>query len=408
MLEGAPGTSPFEALDSPEGAALLAALAGFDEEHAAAAAQRARSLATPDVARAALATAFARRRAGSSGKFADAVSMVFTRTGYEQATSQAVARHRAERFKGLAVVADLCCGIGSDSIALAEAAGRVDAFDIDVDALACARYNARAVGADRTVRFALGDATTVPLDGASAAFADPSRRRGGDRIRDAAEYSPPLASILARARELPEARMCVKLAPGVDLADSSIVDALGGGSMEAEFISERGTCKEAALWCGGLARAGGARRATAIDADGVHVFDGDPTNEPPVAPIRTFVGEPDPSVIRARLIGALCSNHGSQVLDRRVAYLTAEKADPPRDPFVRWYRVCDVMPFGVKRIREYLRVRDVGELVIKTRAFPLKPEEITALLKPRGINHTTIICTTIQKKKTAIVCVPTG
>ncbi|HET9343498.1 MAG TPA: methyltransferase domain-containing protein [Candidatus Eremiobacteraceae bacterium] len=404
--DGDVAISPYEALASSEGAALLSALEGFDEEHAAAAAQRARSLASPDLARAALATSFARRRAEASGKFEHPRSMFFTRAGYEQATSDAVARYRAERFAGLELVADLCCGIGSDSVALARRADSVDAFDVDPDALACAAGNLRAAGLEAKLRVTLGDATRVPLDGVSAAFADPSRRRGPDRIRSTAEYSPPLASLLARARELPESRLCVKVAPGIDLSDPSIKDALGDAALEAEFISERGTCKEAALWCGTFARDDGARRATAIDTEGAHVFDGDRSVAATVSPVQAFVGEPDPALIRAGLIGAFSSARHWHVLDRRVAYLTTDMTEPSHDPFVRWYRVRDAMDFGVKRIREYLRERTIGRLVVKTRAFPLKPDEMIALLKPRGPNTATLIVTTIQEKKTAIVCDP--
>jgi SAM-dependent methyltransferase len=404
--DGDVAINPYEMLASSEGAALLSALEGFDEEHAAAAAQRARSLAPADLARAALATSFARRRAAAAGKFERGGSMFFTRAGYEQATSDAVARYRADRFAGLDVVADLCCGIGSDSIALARRAGSVHAFDLDPDALACAAGNVRAAGVEGKVRLMLADAARVPLDRASAAFADPSRRHGRDRVLDAAEYSPPLASLLARACELPESRLCIKVAPGIDLSDPSIKGALGDAALEAEFISERGTCKEAALWCGAFARDDGARRATAIDSDGAHVFDGDRSVAATVSPVRAFVGEPDPALIRAGLIGAYSSARNWHVLDRRVAYLTTDVTDRSHDPFVRWYRVRDVLAFGVKRIREYLRERAIGRLVVKTRAFPLKPDEIVALLKPRGPERATLIVTTIQEKKTAIVCDP--
>lgn len=404
--DGDVAINPYETLASSAGAALLSALEGFDEEHAVAAAQRARSLASPELARAALATSFARRRAEASGKFEHPRSMFFTRAGYEQATSDAVARYRAERFAGLDLVADLCCGIGSDSIAIARRVDRVDAFDLDSDALACAAGNVRAAGLEAKVRLTLADAARIPLDRAGAAFADPSRRRGSDRVRSAAEYSPPLASLLVRARELPGSRLCVKVAPGIDLSEPSIKHALGDAALEAEFISDRGTCKEAALWCGAFARVDGARRATAIDREGAHVFDGDRSVAATVSPVRAFVGEPDPALIRAGLIGAFSSARHWHVLDRRVAYLTTDVNEGTHDPFVRWYRVRDVLAFGVKRIREYLRERNIGRLVVKTRAFPLKPDEMIALLKPHGPNPATLIVTTIQEKKTAIVCDP--
>jgi len=45
--------------------------------------------------------------------------MWLTRDGLEQASAEPIARHRATRYAGTARVADLCCGIGGDLIALA-------------------------------------------------------------------------------------------------------------------------------------------------------------------------------------------------------------------------------------------------------------------------------------------------
>ena len=403
MTEASVGVSPYRLLSDHD--AVLAALESFDEPHAAAAAQRARAMAPPEVARAALATVFARRRAKASGKFDRPDLMLFTREGYEQATSSAVARHRSERFTGLAHAADLCCGIGSDAVALAGAVDRVFAVDVDLDALACAEHNASTLGASKRIRFACADAATVPLGDAQAVFADPSRRRGTLRSREGDSYSPPLNSILARAREVPGGRLCVKAAPGLDVASPVVSRALGDLPLEVEIVSERGVCKEATLWCGEFARGDGARRATVIDRDGTHVFDGDPRVSSVVSPLAGFIGEPDPSVIRAGLIGALCDGANALVLDPRVAYLTAS-ATPARSPFVRWFRVREAMPFGVKRLRAYLRDRGVGHAIVKTRAFPLRPEDVNALLKLRGERSAVIVCTTIGTKKTAIVCDP--
>jgi SAM-dependent methyltransferase len=395
--------NPYDFLRSDQGRALLAALEGFDEAHATAAAERARAIATPEVSAAALATVFARRRASASGKFERPDLMLFTRAGFEQASSSAVARHRGARFAGLDRVYDLCCGIGADTAALAAAARKVIGVDVDADALGCAAHNVGALAVGSSVKFVCDDALRVPLEKVSAVFADPSRRGGGERARDGDAYLPPLPALLARASEIPGSRLCVKVAPGLDFDARPLRDALQC-ALEVEVVSERGVCKEAVFWCGDLAREDGARRATVIDRVGAHVLDGDPVLAPDVGTVGSFIGEPDPAVIRAKLIGVLCAAQGARVLDERVAYLTSEFAAP--GPFARWFRVRDAMAFGVKRLRAYLRERSVGELIVKTRAFPLRPPEVVALLKPRGSERAVLICTTIGEKKTVIVCDP--
>jgi hypothetical protein len=195
----------------------------------------------------------------------------------------------------------------------------------------------------------------------------------------------------------------VKVAPGLRLSEDE-VRRLSEAQVECEFVSERGVCKEAALWCGGLARADGARRATVIDGDGVHSIDGDPARPCGVKPLGRFIGEPDPAVIRSGLLGEVAGQLEAGVVDPHVAYVTAEKA--PATPFVRWFEVLASTPFSVRRLRTALRQAGIGKLVIKTRAFPLQPPAINALLKPEGHAEATLICATLNGRKTAIVCRP--
>jgi SAM-dependent methyltransferase len=396
---------PYGELNTSANASLLEALEAFDERHAAAAARLARAACEPEVAAAALSTARARKRAKRSGKFRHPEQMLFTRDGYEQSSSDAVARHRAVRFAAQRSVVDLCCGIGSDTVALARAGCGVHAVDSDRDALACARANVAALGAGDAVRLVHGDAATLDLAGADAAFADPSRRHENVRTFDAAAYSPPLSALLRRARSLPGGRLCVKVAPGIDFASPAIREELDGLPLEIELVSEHGTCKEAVLWCGEFARADGARRATVIDRAGVHVLDG--RASAPVAeqrPLAAYVGEPDAAVIRAGVLAEACRACGAAVLDRHIAYVTG--ASPLRSSFIRWFRVVDAMPFSAKRVRSFLRSRGVGHLTVKTRAFPMEPKQIEALVRSGGHERATLICTTIGDKKTAIVCAP--
>ncbi len=397
-------TNAYDRLESADGARLLAALAPFTEVQVPAAAALARRMADPELAAAALSTAFARRRALASRKFSRAAEMFFTRAGYEQASSEAISRHTAERFARFKRVADLCCGIGSDSIAIAGVrppGGTVSGVDVDTDALVCARHNAIVYGVKPSAAFSIGDALRWPLQDMDAAFADPSRRTPSGRAKTGAEYSPPLRSILARIGDLRAAALGVKIAPGLRVTEDALRDACGF-PVELEYISERGVCKEAIAWCGDLARRHGARRATVIAADGVHPLDGDPASAPEVRLLQGWLGEPDAAVIRSGLLGAACEPIGAAALDPNVAYVTASRA--AATPFFRWYEVLAAMPFNEKKVRALLRARDIGSLVIKTRAFPLLPEAIEALLKPRGEASAVLVCTTVGEKKMAILC----
>src|SRR5580692_9270551 len=71
------------------------------------------------LAKAAIEAALLRIKARS--KFEFAAEMYFTREALEQASGDHAAAHRTKRFVPFGVVADLCCGIGGDSLALARA-----------------------------------------------------------------------------------------------------------------------------------------------------------------------------------------------------------------------------------------------------------------------------------------------
>ena len=111
--------SSARSLLSPAGRELLGRLAGEDvsPERALALSESLRAAYPAELVAAAL-TQQALRTAASA-KFSRADQMLFTRAGLEQASSELTARHAAARFAGARVVADLCCGIGGNLVALA-------------------------------------------------------------------------------------------------------------------------------------------------------------------------------------------------------------------------------------------------------------------------------------------------
>jgi hypothetical protein len=341
------------------------------------------------LARAALETAILRLEAAV--KFPQANHMYFTRPALEQASGHAVAAYRAGRYRGCARAIDLGCSIGGDTLALAEALPTTG-LDRDPLRLGMAQANAAAQGMGERTAFVQADLlASLPLapDPGTALFFDPARRADGRRIYTVRDYHPPLAVIDGWLPRFPA--LGVKLSPGVDLAE------LQGYPAEIEFISVSGELKEAVLWFGPLKSA--ARRATLLP--GPHTLTaGEPARLPLDEP-RPFIYEPDPAVLRAGLVAELGLQLGAAQLDADIAYLTAETRQPT--PFARAWAVEDWFPFGLKRLRTYLRERGVGRVVVKKRGSPLQPEALIHSLRLSGEAGRVVFLTHLRGRPIVVI-----
>ena len=223
--------------------------------------------AAPEHVAAAIGQVELRRHA--EAKFGDAAArMWFTRDGLEQATRASVAAHRAGRLAAFRAdsLVDLGCGIGGDLVAAAKVGVTCVGVDLDPLRVAVAEANLAALECGGAV--AVADATEVDTGPFAVAFADPARRTGAGRTFDVDEWSPPWPFV----ERLLTRDSCVKVAPGIP--HSLVPD-----GVEAEWVSDHGEVKEAALWSGGLATT--ARRATVIGDGGLATLteDDDPGAE---------------------------------------------------------------------------------------------------------------------------------
>ena len=91
-------------------------------------------------------------------------------------------------------------------------------------------------------------------------------------------------------------------------------------------------------------------------------------------------------------------------MDRTIAYVTSDHL--VEDPTSHAYRVVDVMPFGLKRLRTALRERGVGRLTIKKRGTAVVPEQLRKQLDLRGDAEATIVLTRIAGAQQVIVVEP--
>ncbi len=351
-----------------------------------------------------------RRAAGA--KFSRAGDMLFTRAGYEQSSSEAFARYRAGRLGYAPRVADLCCGIGGDLIALA-GAGEVLAVDRDETHVRLARHNAAVYGRADNVSALVADVRDLRLAGIDAVFLDPARRAGPDtasasnaRRYRAGRSEPALDWCTGLAHEVPA--VCVKAAPGLprDLVP---------GAWGAEFIAEGRDLKEAVLWSPSLATAPksgdrGPRRATVLavaPADTPPTADTLTTREGAPVPLREpgeYLLDPNPAVTRAGLVEDLARELGDDAakIDPQIAFLTLDRN--VRTPFARTLRVQHSAPWNEKQFAKRLRDLEIGAVDIRRRGLAGDVDQIRRHLKLSGTGRATMVITRVNNKPWGLIC----
>jgi hypothetical protein len=334
--------------------------------------------------------------------------MIFTQPGLEQATRLSVAARHAQRFAtaGVTHVADLGCGIGADSMAMASLDLQVTAVESDESTAACAMLNLMPFPSARVLH---ADARTVALEGADGFWLDPARRTtttsGTTRLFDPEAFSPPLSfaeSLAARG-----------LAVGVKMGPGIPHDAIPAGA-EAQWVSVDGDVVEAALWFNALARGGVRRAALVTGAHGTAELTSPVAFDPAAQDVRTgpvegFLYEPDGAVIRAGLVADLAARLGGHLLDERIAYICAPELE--ETPFARAYKVLEVKPFNVRALKAWVRAERIGVLDIKKRGTSVTPEELRKQLltgPSKGPNSATLVLTRIGEDRIAVVVEPVG
>ena len=384
---------------SDQGWALLSALPPYDETRVMAVSARLQAEGL-DPALVAAALTQSRLRARARTKFGDfADGMLFTPAGLEQATRLPVAAHHARRYlaAGLTRVADLTAGIGADAMALAGVGLQVLAVELDEVTAAIATVNLRHFP-EAQVRHGDGLALDLLSEGVDGVYADPARRSAaGRRSWEPSDWTPPLDTLLALRSQVPA--LGLKLGPG--LPHRAVPD-----DALAQWVSVDGDVVEVGLWFGPLAPEGPGRSALVLRGGAAHVVSAtaDAAERTPVGAVGAYLLEPDGAVIRAGLVGTVAQEVHGRLLDPTIAYVTADRL--PASPVGATYRVVDDLPFGVKRLRTYLRERGVGRLTVKKRGTAVTPEQLRAQLDLRGDGEATVVLTRVAGAQRVLVVEP--
>ena len=389
----------FVKLLSPEGQSLLAEVAIDTKTDVVKTVSRLRALGH-DAGLVATVLTQAKLRARAKAKFGEfANSMFFTEDGLEQASRLQVAALHAGRFRtaGIKEVADLGCGIGAESLALAAIDLNVVAVELDEVTAACATYN---LAPFDNARVENGDVTNLDLTGFESQFFDPARRELGTgrqkatRKFDPTQFSPNFDWILSEAGKRPTG---IKLGPGHPH------EAIPEGC-EAQWISDHGDLVELTLWFGSLARPGVARSALLItDGASFELQSSEPN--PAHAELREigeYVYEPDNAVVRSHLIGVLADSLNLGLIAPDIAYLTGDSL--LESPWLRGFKVLETMAFDRKKLKARLQELGIGILEIKKRGSDVVPEVLRKELQLKGKRAATLIVTRVGDSHRALIC----
>lgn len=383
----------------------------------------------------------AQARTRARAKFGErARTLMLTQEAAEQATRPVIAHYRAQRLRPVAgTVADLGCGIASDSAVYAANRGAVVAVELDPLTASFAAKNlefcprARVYSGDVTAYDpASGAGTEAPLtDGAGGSPAilwlDPARRelRGAkkaqtERLFDPEAFSPPFSFVLNLART--GVPMGVKLGPGfphegIPSPEDIASDANPNPRVEAEWIQSEGSLAELVLWFNALAQEGVARTATSVRETSVRELPAEEgaTNEgshggtaetgallPPYEAVSfrspltaeeaqqsvdvpvslpqpgDYLLEPAPAIVRSHLVAEFAQSIGAHLLDEHLAYLCS--AEPVEHPLVACYEVLEEIPLQEKQLKRWVREQGFTALTIKKRGVDIVPEQLRARL----------------------------
>jgi hypothetical protein len=334
-------------------------------------------------------------------KFARAESMFFSRISLEQATDELLATYKSGRFPAEVPVADLCCGIGGDAMALA-GRERLTAIERDPAVVIFAKANLKVFPAASVANHEIDSIAIdkLHLRDFGAWHIDPDRRPDGRRTTKVELYEPGVETIRALLSTNPNA--AVKLAPAADFSETWWQDA------ELEWIGRGRQCRQLVAWFGALAQYTGQRRATIISGQigqppqVAGSFVGEPEVECAIADkIGRYVFEPDAAVLAAKLEGSLARKHGMSAIAGGVAYFTADELIA--DGALTAFEVLETMPYDVKRVKAWLSQRRFGRLEVKKRGVPLEPEQVRRNLQNSGEEAATILLARIKGQITAIV-----
>lgn len=226
-------------------------------------------------------------------KFKLAKKMMFDKESIEIATPEIISKYRAKRLACNCII-DMCCGIGGDTISLAETCKEVIAIDNNNQMIDFVKHNCKTYGKNN-VSFIQGDVLKINLEkfNANYAFSDPTRRIKGKRVKGLSETIPPINQIVNKIMNFKG--YCIEVSQQLKPEEIPY-------DCEREYLSYNGECSCLSLYFGNLKKC---ERSAVILPSEIRLESRYNQKKPIVTDLKKYFYEIDPAIIKANLIGEL-------------------------------------------------------------------------------------------------------
>lgn len=358
--------------------------------------QRLRKTLTPNISAVVLELAQLRLRAGV--KFTQADRMFLTTKGYEQASSERIAKYKSSLLPAGSRVLDLCSGIGGD---LTGFCLRHHATAVDLDPLLC-QYALRnaSLTAAQTPQVICDNVLQQNWAGYDLLHIDPDRRHQ-QRTTDPRFIRPTLKQILEKATEGP---LAIKLAPATRLPPEL------KPLFHREWIGEGRECKQQVVWARFAPRTTGRKSATLVRDDG-HVISlqqskARSSSIPPhcgsASDLGPIIYEPHAVVLGARLVDSLAADNQLKRIAPGIAYLTGEQVRG--SPLLAGFRVITVKAAEVRQVNATLKGLDAGTMEWKKRGVDQSLYESLRKIRTKGKRPLTALVMPLANQMVCVIC----
>ncbi len=304
-------------------------------------------------------------------------NLLYTPLALEQASGERTAAYKASLLSGKRAI-DLSGGFGVDTMFLARRFQEVVYCERDSLLCAVVEHNLKVSGI-ANVEVKNGNSISLlaeyPDNSFDWIFVDPARREEGRRSIALEAASPDVVTshdLLLRKAQ----KVCIKASPALEISGlKKLLPALH----TIVVVSVDRECKEILLLLERAYPADGLVQVKAVclnaDSDELTEIVGGGESQRIVGmAVQTYLYEPDPAIIKARLSAVLARDSGLQFVNKSVDYLTTDRkieAFPGRS-----FRVVECVPYKPKSFTAFLERHTIAGASIQRRDFPLSAEEL--------------------------------